>query len=101
MSRRKDSANNIQSRRTETPTALIIYSAVRSIVAFRLSSKNRPQRYRSYGSAIFPPPGEMNQITTVPVIVITVAMINFRRKERAERALFSIRGGAGQAVAGG
>src|SRR6266404_6465186 len=27
--------------------------AARSIVAFRLSSKNRPQRYRSYGSAPF------------------------------------------------
>src|SRR5437016_3941202 len=53
MSRRKDSANNIQSRRTKTPTALIIHSAARSIVAFRLSSKNRPQRYRSYGSAPF------------------------------------------------
>src|SRR5947208_8770923 len=53
MSRPKDSANNIQSRRTKTPTALIIHSAARSIVAFRLSSKNRPQRYRSYGSALF------------------------------------------------
>src|SRR6266536_1078206 len=50
MSRRKDSVNNIQSRRTKTPTALIIRSAAHSIVAFRLSSKNRPQRYRSYGS---------------------------------------------------
>src|SRR5438876_7423654 len=101
MSRPKDSANNIQSRRTKTPTALIIHSAARSIVAFRLSSKNRPQRYRSYGSGIFPPPREMNQITKVPAIVITVAMITLRRKERAGGALFSIRDGAGVVVARG
>src|SRR5689334_24053719 len=53
MSRQKDSANKIQSRRTKTPTAQIIHSAARSIVAFRLSSKNRPQRYRSYGLVPF------------------------------------------------
>jgi len=50
---------------------------------------------------IFPRPREVNQITKVPAIVITVAMITLRRKERGGGTLFSIRTGAEAVVARG
>jgi hypothetical protein len=43
----------------------------------------------------------VNQITKVPAIVITVAMITLRRKERGGEALFSMRTGADVVVARG